>query len=62
MIGNSPLRVFVVQPRAGRTRMERMMQTLLASIQLVAAAGLILIAVVLSWRAGDKFWSSRSSR
>lgn len=38
------------------------MQTLLASIQLLAAAGLILIAVVLSWRAGDKFWSSRSSR
>jgi hypothetical protein len=38
------------------------MHTLLASIQLIAAAGLILIAVVLSWRAGDKFWSSRASR
>lgn len=38
------------------------MHTLLASIQLIAVAGLILIAVVQSWRAGDKFWSSRSSR
>jgi hypothetical protein len=36
------------------------MTTLLASIQLIAAAGLVMIAVVLSWRAGEKFWSSRS--
>jgi hypothetical protein len=32
---------------------------LLASIQLVAAAGIIFCAVVLSWRAGNRFWSSR---
>ena len=38
------------------------MHTLLASVQLIAAAGLVLMAVVLSWRAGDRFWSSRSSR
>ena len=36
------------------------MHTLFGSIQLIAVAGLIFIAVVMSWRAGDKFWSSRS--
>lgn len=30
--------------------------------QLLAISGLIFETVVLSWRAGDKFWSSRSSR
>jgi hypothetical protein len=33
------------------------MQALVGSIQLVSAAGLIFGAVVLSWRAGDRFWS-----
>jgi hypothetical protein len=29
----------------------------LAAWQLVACAGLIFAVVVLSWRAGDRFWS-----
>jgi len=33
------------------------MLTLVASVQLVCAAGIIFGAVVLSWRAGDRFWS-----
>jgi hypothetical protein len=35
------------------------MNVLIASLQLIAIAGLIFIAVVLSWRAGDRFWSAR---
>jgi hypothetical protein len=35
------------------------MMTLVASMQLIAVAGLIFIMAVLSWRAGDRFWSSR---
>jgi hypothetical protein len=33
--------------------------TIVASLQLIAMAVLIFGAVVLSWRAGDRFWSSR---
>jgi hypothetical protein len=35
------------------------MVTLVASVQLIAVAGLIFLMAVLSWRAGDRFWSSR---
>lgn len=33
--------------------------TILATIQLLAMSGIIFMAVVGSWRAGVKFWSSR---
>ena len=33
------------------------MQTWLAVMQLLAAAGLIFIAVVVGWRAGVRYWS-----
>jgi hypothetical protein len=35
------------------------MATIVASMQLIAICVLIFGAVVLSWRAGDRFWSSR---
>jgi hypothetical protein len=35
------------------------MATVIGSMQLIAIAVLIFGAVVLSWRAGDRFWSSR---
>jgi hypothetical protein len=35
------------------------MATVVASLQLIAIAALIFGVVVLSWRAGDRFWSSR---
>lgn len=35
------------------------MVILVASVQLIAIAGLIFIAAVLSWRAGERYWSSR---
>jgi hypothetical protein len=35
------------------------MAVVVGSMQLVAIAGLIFITVVLSWRAGNRFWSSR---
>lgn len=35
------------------------MVTLVASVQLIAVAGLIFLMAVVSWRAGDRFWSSR---
>jgi hypothetical protein len=35
------------------------MATIVASVQLIAIAGLIFGTVVLSWRAGDRYWSSR---
>jgi hypothetical protein len=38
---------------------ERPMATVVASLQLIAVAVLIFGVAVLSWRAGDRFWSSR---
>ena len=38
------------------------MSPLLAAIQLIAIAGLIMLAVIGSWHAGNKYWSSRGSR
>lgn len=35
------------------------MQSLVATGQLLSAAGLVWITVVQSWRAGTRFWSSR---
>lgn len=35
------------------------MAAVIASIQLIAAAGLIFAAVIIGWRAGDRYWSSR---
>lgn len=35
------------------------MATVVASLQLIAIAALIFGTVVLSWRAGNKYWSSR---
>ncbi len=35
------------------------MTTVVASLQLIGIAVLIFGAVVLSWRAGDRYWSSR---
>jgi hypothetical protein len=32
---------------------------LIGSMQLIAIAALILGVVVLAWRAGDRYWSSR---
>jgi hypothetical protein len=38
------------------------MNSLVASGQMLAGAGLIWITVVQSWKAGNKFWSSRADR
>jgi hypothetical protein len=38
---------------------ELAMATLIVSLQLIAIAGLIFGAVIVGWRAGDRFWSSR---
>jgi hypothetical protein len=47
-------------PDAGSRRSEeRPMATIVASLQLIAVAVLIFGVAVLSWRAGDRFWSSR---
>jgi len=35
------------------------MAAVVASLQLIGCAVLIFGMVVLSWRAGDRFWSSR---
>jgi hypothetical protein len=35
------------------------MATLVAAMQLIAIAVLIYGVVVISWHAGDRFWSSR---
>jgi hypothetical protein len=39
--------------------MEVRMMTMFATMQLLAAAGLIFAAVIIGWRAGNKYWSSR---
>lgn len=41
------------------TTEERPMATVVASLQLIAIAVLIFGVAVLSWRAGERFWSSR---
>jgi hypothetical protein len=41
---------------AANAEVRGMMSVLIAG-QLIACAGLIFIVVVLSWRAGERFWS-----